>query len=144
MSIRQSAPKLWLSGAAPTIQQGDLIFVTTVATGSHGNFSLAENSAKFYILHEKLTHFLPNFIHWRCFIGLIQFQTIYALLLQISKCRELRVFGLILLSQKLRLLNLFFLSNIKSANRLCGSELSGHARRLTWITLMHVPSFLPM
>ena len=26
---------------------------------------------------------------------------------------------------------IIFLSNIKSANRLCGSELSGHARRLT-------------
>ena len=38
-----------------------------------------------------------------------QFQTINALLLQISKCRELRVFGLILLSQKLRLLNFFFI-----------------------------------
>ena len=41
-------------------------------------------------------------------IGLITFQTIAALLLQISKCRELSDFGLIFWPQKLRSRNSFF------------------------------------
>ena len=41
------------------------------------------------------------------FIGLITFQTIAALLLQLSKCRELSDFGLIFLPQKLRSLRFF-------------------------------------
>ena len=41
------------------------------------------------------------------FISLIQFQTIYTLLLQIRKCLELRVFGIICLPQKLRSRNSF-------------------------------------
>ena len=49
------------------------------------------------------------------FIGLITFQTIAALLLQISKCRELSDFGLIFLPQKLRSLRFFF-TNIQSTS----------------------------